>query len=227
MTNVNILFKMDILEIELLTDNIEETSRFYSGLLGFEKFRVDAKTISFRAGQSLLTFNQSDNINPKYHFAFNIPCNKLDEAITWISSMTKLIHTTNEQLIADFTDWNAKSIYFNDNNGNILEFIARFDLNNLSEKPFDISSIESISEIGIVADKPLVIAEKFITENNLSYFSKGAKSDTFIALGGDLGLFVIVKTNRNWFPTNEPAVKYFTKIKVRINNLITDFIMND
>ena len=218
---------MDILEIELLTDNIEETSNFYSGLLGFEKLSADTKTISFKTGQSVLTFKASDNLNPKYHFAFNIPCNKLDEAITWTSSMTKLIDITNDKKIADFDDWNAKSIYFYDNNGNILEFIVRFDLNNISEKPFNVSSIISISEIGIVADKPLAFADELITENKLPHFSKGSKSDTFVALGDDLGLFVIVKTNRNWFPTNEPAEKYFTKIKVKINNLTTEFTLND
>jgi catechol-2,3-dioxygenase len=218
---------MDILEIELLTDNIEETSNFYSGLLGFEKVYADTKTISFKTGQSVLTFKESDNLKPKYHFAFNIPCNKLDEAITWTSSRTKLIITTTNKIIIDFNDWNAKSIYFYDNNGNILEFIARYDLNNLSEKPFNISSIESISEIGIVADKPLELSDELITKNKLSYFSKGSKSDAFVALGDDLGLFVIVKTNRNWFPTNEPAEKYLTKIKVKINNLTTELTLND
>ena len=58
---------MDILEIELLTDNIEETSNFYAVLLGFEKLHADSKTISFKTGHSVLTFKASDNLKPKLY----------------------------------------------------------------------------------------------------------------------------------------------------------------
>ena len=63
---------MDILEIEILSDNIDETIKFYSELLGFKILHVDGNTISFAVGKSVLTFIKSDNLNPKYHFAFNI-----------------------------------------------------------------------------------------------------------------------------------------------------------
>lgn len=218
---------MEILKIELLTDNIDETIKFYSELLGFEILHTERKTISLSVGKSILTFTKSDNLNPKYHFAFNIPCNKIDEAILWTSSRTTLIKITNDKVIADFDSWNANAIYFFDNNGNILEFIARHDLNNLSENNFGISSIYSISEIGIVTENPLKLANKIINENKLSYFAKGAKSEAFAALGDDNGLFVIVKTNRNWYPTNLPAEKFLTKIKLKTNNTTIDLTIND
>jgi len=218
---------MDILEIELLTDNIEETSNFYSELLGFEKLHADKKTISFKTGQSVLTFKQSNNLKPKYHFAFNIPNNKLDEAILWTSPKAKLLPTENGEVIADFTNINAKSIYFYDNNGNILEFIARFNLSNSSEEPFTISSIQSISEIGIVSDAPIKLSEKLKQENDLSFCTNCFRSEKFIALGNDNGLFIIVLTNRHWYPTEMPAEKHFTKIKFRSNNQTAEITVNE
>jgi len=218
---------MEILEIEILTDNIDETIKFYSELLGFESLHKDRKTISFRVGKSVLSFTKSDNLNPKYHFAFNIPCNKIDQAILWTSARTRLIKITDDKIIADFNSWNANAIYFLDNNGNILEFIARRDLNNASENNFDFSSVQSISEIGIVTDNPLELADKLINENKLSLFAKGVKSESFIALGNDYGLFIIVMTNRNWYPTNLPAEKFFTKIKLKTNNTTVELTLND
>jgi len=218
---------MDILEIELLTDNMDQTRKFYSEVLGFEMTFCNANTISFMTGESILTFNQSKSEGPKYHFAFNIPCNKITEALKWISKKTEIIKIRDDKAIADFDSWNAKALYFYDNNENILEFISRAELNNLSDKPFTISSVLSISEIGIVTDEPQEFVEKLITENKLSFFSKGKQSEDFISLGNDNGLFIIVRTNRNWYPTKSQAQKYFTKIKFWANYTITEITIND
>ena len=218
---------MDILEIEILTDNLDETEKFYSKLLGLQTKNKDQNSISFLAGQSTLTFIKSHKLNPKYHFAFNIPRNKLDEAIKWISAKLDLIKNADNGIVTNFESRNAKAIYFFDNNGNILEFIARFDLDNDSDKPFCISSIQSISEIGIVADAPIKLADKLVEENNLYFFAKGSKSEKFVALGNDNGLFIIVETNRKWYPTEQQAEKHYTKIKITTDGLTRVITMNE
>jgi hypothetical protein len=113
--------------------------------------------------------------------------------------------------VANFESWNAKAIYFYDNNENILEFIARYDLDNATDILFDISSIQSISEIGIVADSPLILANKLVEENNLFFFAKSLKSEQFVTLGDDNGLFIIVETKRNWYPTEQQAENILQK----------------
>lgn len=210
---------MEILEIELQTDDLAQTKTFYSGILGLPIANKEQKSISFLAGQSTLTFIQSNQLHPKYHFAFNIPHNKLDEAIIWIKSKLNLIEIDNG-IVANFESWNARAIYFYDNNQNILEFIARFDLNNSTDKPFTISSIQSISEIGIVADNPIKLAEKLVSDYDLYFFAKGTKSEKFVTLGNDSGLFIIVETNRKWYPTEQPAEKHYTRIKISTDGLI-------
>ena len=218
---------MKILEIEIQTDNIKETETFYSEILGMQLVNKNQNSISFKAGQSKLTFIKSDNINPIYHFAFNIPNNKLEEAILWAKSRLRLIENDENGIIANFESWNANAIYFYDNNNNIVEFIARFDLENSTEKPFDISVIESISEIGIVTDKPLDLAETLIESYNLVYFNKSTKSEKFAALGNDNGLFIIVETNRKWYPTEQKAKKYFSRIKIEVDSLVKEIKLNE
>jgi len=218
---------MDILEIEILTDDLVETESFYSDILGLQLASKEKNSISFLAGQSTLTFIGSVKLNPKYHFAFNIPRNKLDEAIIWASAKLDLIKIADNGIVANFESWNAKAIYFFDNNGNILEFIARFDLNNDSDKPFGISSIQSISEIGIVTDAPIKLADKLIKKNSLYFFAKGSKSEKFVTLGNDKGLFIIVETNRKWYPTEQQAEKHYTKIKITTDGLTRVITMNE
>lgn len=119
---------MEILELTLLTNNILETKKFYEQIIGFEKLFETETTVSFAVGFSKLTFELTQKaLQPKYHFAFNISSNKLNEAINWTLERTPLIKIENSY-VADFHYWNAKSIYFYDNNQNILEFICRYDL---------------------------------------------------------------------------------------------------
>jgi len=218
---------MDILEIEIQTDDLVETETFYSDILGLQLASKGQNSISFLAGQSTLTFIESVKLNPKYHFAFNIPHNKLDEAIIWTSAKLDLIKNAGNGIVANFESWNAKAIYFFDNNGNILEFIARFDLDNDSDKAFGISSIQSISEIGIVVDAPIKLADKLVEKNNLYFFAKSSKSEKFVTLGNDNGLFIIVETNRKWYPTEQQAEKHYTKIKISLDGLTREITMNE
>ncbi len=216
---------MEILEIEIQTDDLLETENFYSGVLGLQMASKGPNSISFLAGQSTLNFIKSNKVNPKYHFAFNIPHNKLEEAIIWAASKLNLIQISDNGIVANFESWNARAIYFYDNNNNILELIARFDLHNLTDKPFDISSFLSISEIGIVTDEPIKLADKLIENYSLNYFSKGSKSESFVTIGDDNGLFIIVKTNRNWFPTKQKSEKHFIRIRISTNGLTKDITL--
>ncbi len=218
---------MKILEIEIQTDNINETENFYTNILGFQLTSKSDGLITFKTGNSILRFIKSDNIKPRYHFAFNIPANKLEEAINWTKSKVKLIENEEKSVVANFENWNANAIYFYDNNDNILEFIVRHDLNNPTEKPFEISVIESISEIGIVTDEPLELAGNLIETCELFYFEKSTKSDEFVALGNDNGLFIIVKKNRQWYPTSQNAEKHFSRVKIEIGNKIKDIVINE
>ena len=203
---------MNILELELLTDNINETETFYNNNIGLKTISKDNSSISFAMGCTKVTFRASKNLKPVYHFAFDIPNNKLAEAFTWIEKKTEILEVVPPDKIADFYNWNAKSFYFYDNNGNILEFIARYDLNNTSDEPFSGSSILSVSEIGFVAKNVSELSDEICKKYGLSIFSKQPKLNKFIVLGTETGLFILVEENRDWYPTDKKAKSFWTKV---------------
>jgi len=212
---------MKIQELILLTNNLAETKKFYESTMGFKKISETETSVSFAVGTSELIFELTEkNQNPKYHFAFNIPTNSLNDAVHWTSKRTSLIETENS-FITDFENWKAKAFYFFDNNRNILEFICRTDLKNPTDKPFSVETVLNINEIGIVVDHPLQVADEIVKKTNIGYFTKGPKREDFVAVGNDDGLFVISNPNRKWYPTQEMAEKW--KIKTKLNVADNEF----
>lgn len=214
---------MKIIELEILTDDLEKTATFYADQLGLDIKNRSQNSLSFIIGHSTFIFKRTEPANqpnprtPRYHVAFNIPCNKIKEAAEWLSAFTTIIANPDGEMVTDFQNWHARAIYFYDLNGNILEFIARSDLKNESEKPFSAASIHCISEIGLVVDDPLTFAATLV-DQDLPYFAKGPKREDFVALGDDNGLLIITTPTRNWYPTDQPAQKHFVSMQVLTNN---------
>lgn len=205
---------MKIKELHLLSDNIIETELFYNNVLNVKTEDKNLNTVSFNVGSTKIIFIQTKtNIKPVYHFAFDIPNNKFEEAFEWMKARTQLIPVIDENnFVSKFDLWNAKSFYFYDNNLNLLELICRFDVNNETKKPFDSSSILYASEIGIVSESASQTADFLTNKHGIKEFTKQAGTDSFTALGDDYGLLVLVNNQRNWFPTNDLAKSFPTKI---------------
>jgi catechol 2,3-dioxygenase-like lactoylglutathione lyase family enzyme len=217
---------MTILRVELLSDNLDSTAEFYTNILGIEVSEKTEDSVSFNIGQSVLSFKRSINQQPVYHFAFNIPNNTLDEALFWVSSKTQVIPIKENENIADFTAWNAKAIYFYDNNGNVLEFIARFDLSNETSEPFTASVITGISEIAVVTEDVPKYTERLSKLTGVQPYDKQPLHDNFAALGDANGLFIISQEGRNWFPTDKPCKKFYSKIKIGSGETIREISLN-
>ena len=210
-------------EITLQTSHLPELYHFYKEVLQLPGVYPSKRYISIAAGRSTLNFEETDKYtNPFYHFAFNIPSNKFDEAYEWIKDKAQLLWLDNyKSYTADFVNWNAKSFYFNDPAGNILELIARFDLSdNVSEK-FSSNHIRNVSEIGLVFSESSFQkdTDELLQHYSIPYFNKQPPLPQFKAIGDDQGLFIIVPENRIWFSTKNTESKIFP---VRIN-----FIQND
>ena len=218
---------MKILELTLLTNNLGNCKSFYQGAMGFQLMDENEGSVTFAIGTSILKFELCPvNHNPKYHFALNIPTNKMDEAIIWMIKRTSLIQIEKNTFNTYFENWKAKAIFFYDDQGNILEFICRDDLKNESEEAFCVESILNISEVGLVAEEPLLMANEIIRKTKSEFFPKGPKRIDFCAVGTESGLFVISNPKRNWFPTQELAQKWKVKAKVEVDDLEYDLEFN-
>ncbi len=100
-------------------------------------------------------------------------------------------------------------------------------MKNEDEKKFNPSSIVSISEIAIVTDNVTETANHLIQSLNIIYFDKQMPSEDFAALGDDHGLFILSKTERNWFLTDMPSKKYWQKIIIETNKKQKEITFNE
>ncbi|WP_430409732.1 VOC family protein [Kordia sp.] len=193
---------MQIRELTLFTTNLEDQKQFYTHVLELPLVSSDQEKFTIKIGTSLLTFVTAKTSNPA-HFAINISSYKIQEALHWIQKRTEILGCEGEQ-IADFSNWNAKALYFYDNDGNIVEFIARKDLEIVNTHPFSSTDLVNISEIGIVSNDNKIIYEQLQAIRPIAIYD--GNLDRFCALGNAEGLFILVnKTKKKWFPTQEEA----------------------
>jgi catechol-2,3-dioxygenase len=194
---------MHIKELILKTKSLHRTRLFYHKTLELDILKETEEAISFKAGNTILTFQETDDGKPFYHFAFNIVNNKFSDSFEWINNKLDILPAEDGIMIAGYNDWNAQSFYFYDNNGSILEFIVRFDLPYHSDKPFSSECITEISEIGIVTSDVQHKAEQLNEQFGIPYFQYGPRLHDFIAMGDNYGLILLSQTKRPWVPTNK------------------------
>lgn len=199
---------MEIKQLILQTSAIKKLTEFYSIVMELPVALRSDTGIMVRIGSTELVFQQVSTAGPFYHFAINIPANKIEEAKAWLSGRVDLIWIEDYKSdIADFVNWHAKSVYFFDPAGNILELIARFDLDNKTYESFSSTQFLSISEVGLVfkEDELNERTETLLQQYQLSYFGKQPPLPHFRAVGDDEGLFIIVPENRYWYPTDKSS----------------------
>jgi catechol-2,3-dioxygenase len=199
---------MRILELILQSKDPAAQQAFYHDLFGLPVIEQDAQHVTIHAGHTRLIFEQWTSEAPQssYHFAFNIPENQLMQAKDWLTARTPLvIGPENEgREIYDFKSWNAHAFYFLDPDGNVVEFIARHNLDTASDAAFSENSLIGVSEISLVTPDVLQTVQGL--QHNLGvevYDGKG--SDTFSAVGDENGLFIVVKAGRIGLASTWPA----------------------
>ncbi|MEO6637136.1 MAG: hypothetical protein ABIN25_02595 [Ginsengibacter sp.] len=203
-------------EITLQTISIKALFNFYRNILELPVTFIDEKKICVTAGASELIFEEAGNgKDPFYHFAFNIPANKMNEAVEWLKNKVELIWLEEyKSFVADFRNWKAKSVYFYDDAGNILELIARVDVGNEQSEPFSSEQFLNVSEIGLVikGENFNSLANEILDKYKLCYFPKQPPLPHFRAIGDDEGLFIMVPEKRNWYATDKASGIFSIKI---------------
>lgn len=199
---------MEITELTLHTANLEDTARYYRDILGLQVTQISNREISIAAGKTQLRYVATKEGTPLYHFAFNIPGNQIEAAREWCTGKRIELIPYQHDTLVNFPNWNAHSIYFTDNNGNILEFIARHDLNNDSTAVFGPAAILNISEIGLVTTDVTALCNSINASSGIPYYEKQPPSPGFSVMGNANGLLIVVPVNRNWFPTTIASAHY-------------------
>jgi catechol-2,3-dioxygenase len=149
-------------------------------LAGFHAPFTGSTTVRFQAGPAVCS-----------HWAVNVAPGRFAEAVAFAAERMELLHDD-----VPFTDWRARSAYFYDPGGNIVELIAR-------ERAPGSELFLEVSEVGLpVSD--VESAVRFLESDlGLPHFS-GDRSE-FSAVGDDRGLFIVVPVGRPWLFTDRPA----------------------
>jgi catechol-2,3-dioxygenase len=162
-----------ILEVVLPAPDPEALAEFHGPAYGSTRLR-------FEPGPAVCS-----------HFAVNVPPQRFEEAVDWARERVQLVDDD-----VPFPAWRARSAYFFDPGGNIVELIAR------ERAPGDDLFLE-ISEVGLPVAEVGAAVEWLESELGLPHFS-GNRRD-FSAVGDDRGLFIVVPVGRPWLFTEEPA----------------------
>jgi hypothetical protein len=203
-----------ILGIRLLTSApMDQMREFYKHKLEMEIVHYSSKEMTILGGKTPITFiRDEDAADPWYHFAFNIPENKILKAREWHLERTPLIPAPWNDPTENYPDdvrhfhhWNSHSLFFWDPAGNLLEYIARHDMNNAAEGDFTREDILYASEIAyVVDDQP---AEARLLNKHLDLDPYPKSTDFWWAMGDESGLVLCIP-KRLW-GENTPNPKRF------------------
>lgn len=197
---------MKIHEIHLSVPSLSAMQAFYQGVLDLDFQAGAGDSLVFQTGLSQLHFTESATAAGGYHFAFNIPANQIVAAQAYLTRRgVRILRQPDGHEIVQFPNWHAQSVYFFDPAGNIVECIARRDLDNDNDRPFGPAAWLAVSEIGIVTSDVWQWRAEALRLYGIGDFDKQPASPGFSALGSDHGLFIVVPTGRQWFMTDIPA----------------------
>lgn len=207
---------MEIKELKLYTQNLEQQIEFYSNTIGFTMVDYSNNHAVFIIGKSIMRIERNENFRP-YHFAINIPCNKEYDALEWLKQRVKILRDDANE-IQDFDFWNAKAIYFYDTEKNIVEFIARKNMENESNEAFSVNSLLQISEIGVPVNNIEDMYSKLEKITGIPIFD--GSFERFCAIGDENGLFICInKQLKDWFPTGDKAYSSEFEVKFIENGI--------
>lgn len=206
---------MRIHSLKLLTNTLELLQQFYSECIGLPLLERSNESFTVLAGQSNLTFQQTEKADetPFYHFAFDIPSNKINEAIIWLTSKNISLNLLPNNSSTVFSEsWNSTSLYFYDPAGNIVEFIARHSLQNEVLSSFTSNNILNISEIGLVVLD--VTSTKDMMNSHLKLDAYKDSNASFAAVGDEQGLFILSSYKRIWLGSEKQAQIFKTEVTI-------------
>jgi catechol-2,3-dioxygenase len=185
--------------------------------LGLPTSELQATTFVVTIGQSQLHFHQKEKAT-NYHFAINIPANKIEESTAWLKERVVVQPYKGDEIV-DFDFWNAKAVYFYDKDKNIVELIARKNTQPSTEAPFGVAQWLGISEIGTPVKDVPALCNWLLNEGGLERYSGDLKR--FAAIGDEEGLFIIINNQeRKWIPNQDMAHTSSFEIQLQVQNRV-------
>ncbi|HZC74400.1 MAG TPA: hypothetical protein VE220_00375 [Gaiellaceae bacterium] len=167
---------------------------------------------AIRIGETTLRFAPRDG-EPFYHFAFLVPGDRFDAALTWAQARVELLGDVFES-----DAWDSRAVYFHDPAGSIVELIAHRGLEE-NGRSGELSAEEFLgcSELGIVGDRPELLGRLEIA--GLELWDGSVESENRLAFVGEQGrTLILAPPGRGWMPTGRPAEPHSVELVVKISD---------
>jgi catechol 2,3-dioxygenase-like lactoylglutathione lyase family enzyme len=215
---------MHIMALKLQSRDLQAQRDFYEHRLGLA-CQIAGDTLRVQIGSSELIFEHRPDFEGRSHFAFDIPENQFEAGTHWLEQRITIASDTNGKTRFETGEWNADNVYFYDPQGNILELIARHELENASSEPFGPDRLLNISEIGMASPNVPELIAWFA--NTLEIGTYLSSSEDFAPIGDANGLAIAVSEHRIWFPdTGIPAQMLPIELTIRGDRSATHEIPN-
>jgi hypothetical protein len=184
---------------------------FWENTIGCEVVNQTFNSFTLKIGTSLLTFkiNLTNSNRPQYHFSILVPANQIENCLAWLKNGGKKQDGDEIQLwrggetnaeIIQSPLFNSTSVYFADFGGNIIELVARRNLDNAEDGEFSANMFKEINSVSIVT-KDVRSAQDLI-QNNLGYKPVDRTTSGYKVMGNANGLINLVVQDRILPPTN-------------------------
>jgi hypothetical protein len=223
----------EIIDVQMRSNNFVNNKRFWSKVMGFDVDSVAPNSFKVNIGFNSVTFinnsgalDTSSSVTPKYQFTISIPSNQIENCYSWLldadsSNSSKIAEPAKFWIDAESgaaiyrrNQYNSQSIYIKDAGNNIIEILARHDLNNTAEGEFNRGMFLGITEVGVVSRDLRKSAEALKAAYGVEEVV--GSSNSYKPMGGPMGLLKLNIEGKIWTPTeNEIAVGYPMTIRVR------------
>jgi len=206
-------------------DEFFQIRSFWENTIGCDVVNQTFNSFTIKIGNSLLTFkpNTTTIARPQYHFAILIPSNQIENCLAWLKNGGKKKNGEEIQLwrggetnaeIIQSPLYNSSSVYFADYGGNIIELVARRNIDNVEVGEFSSEMFKEINSVSMVT-KEVRAAQDLISEN-LGYKPVDRTTSGYKVMGNANGLINLVVQNRILPPTTtEQAYPYEMELVVQ------------
>ncbi len=193
---------MRINQLHIYSQNLKTQREFYEDVLELPVEHLSENLLKIKIGFSELLIEEKQDATP-YHIAFHIPPRQEKEALKWLKKRVEIQDFKGDEII-DFGSWNAKSMYFYDEDRNILEFIGRENYFQESALQFSSKSVLGIAEIGLATNN---VSEKHASlTKNFPLRKYSGNLEEFCPIGDDEALLIVIDLDKkDWFPTKDKA----------------------
>lgn len=198
--------------IEITVSNYEETVVFYTEFLGLPYLeRNQERTVIAFSDQRFILQHDQENKGYYYHLAFNIMKNSFTYLKDKLARRIGLATEDGKDEV-DYPLFNAKSFYFIDPAGNIMEFITR-DKEICNPETKEINQlIYGIGEVGFPAKDAIALVEK-LKQHTAEAYNESNEVINFVG-NIDYGeMFIIVTEGRRWVFSTKLAKRFPLRVE--------------